>query len=310
MKIRTLAIHQATPPRIDALLRTLVRHGHIISNTKNADVWFVDCIWPHAIDQVTIDELLSFAGHIVFMSLGDLNIFRFTGLPDCLIDKASGFAKIQWGYDTSIYDARMLGKMITVHPFLIGGLPVPGDKKSKACFFGLPSGAEKTEDNLRIRACRMLKPYCWFTGGIVGQENGAEPRDIGGIEIGHRPRDFYLRTINQCLLSICMPGNSPLTYRMFESLGMASTVISCCLEDVKWLNRLIPGEHYIAVQPDLSNLIQICQQAIDNPVETRKIAQAGYTLHKEYYAMQPDGGLSDNLWSDIKSQFTDLGIEF
>jgi len=310
MKIRTLSVHQATPLRIDSLLRTLIRYGHTISNDKNADVWFVDCIWPHAINKATIDELLSFKGKIIFISLGDLNIFKFTGLPDCLIDKASGFAKIQWSRDTSIYDTRVVNKMITVHPFLIGGLPTPGDKKPRACFFGLPSGAEKTEDNLRIKACRILKSYPWFTGGIVGQENGAKQRDIGGIEIGHRPRDFYLRTINQCMLSICMPGNSPLTYRMFESLGVASAVISCCLEDIVWLNRMIPDKHYFVVEPDLSNLIEVCQHALNNSAKTQKIAQNGYNLYKDYYALQFDGGLSENLWFDIKNQFDRLGIKF
>lgn len=310
MKIRALMIHQATPLRMEALLRTLHRCGHTMTTDNDADVWFVDCIWPSALEQSVIDEMLAFKGKIVLISLGDLNIFKLDNIPDKLIDKVAAFAKIQWDQNPINYDSRILAKMVTIHPFLIGGLPAPENKKNKACFFGLPSGAEKTKDNLRIRACHMLKPYHWFIGGIVGQEGGAEPRDISGIEIGPRPRDFYLRTINQCLLSICMPGNSPLTYRMFESLGVASVVVSCCLDDVKWLNRMVPGEHYLAVQPDLSDLVEVCQQAIDNPTESHQIAQAGYALYNEYYAIQSDGGLSENIWSDIQTQFADLGIKF
>jgi hypothetical protein len=308
MKIRTLAIHKATPPRMYALLQTLQRYGHTLTNRNDADIWFVDCIWPHALDQFIVDEILAFRGQIVLVSLGDLNVFKLDGLPDELIDKVSAFAKIQWDNNLAIYDPRILDKMITVHPFLIGGLPKPSTKKPKACFFGLPTGAQSTKDNLRIRACEILKSQPWFVGGIVGQEGGTEPRDISGVEIGHRPRSFYLRTINQSLLSLCMPGNSPLTYRMFETLGVGSAVVSCCLQDVRWLNCMEPDVHYLSVKQDLSDLLDVCEQAIHNDAQTNKIASAGYELHNNYYAIQSDGGLSHNIWQDIKGQFFSVDI--
>lgn len=310
MRIRTSMIHQATPLRMEALLKTFQRKGHVITNRGDADIWFVDCIWPHVIESLTIDEMIAFKGQIILISLGDLNIFNLYGLPDELIDKIAAFVKIQWDHNFTIYDPRVLAKTVTVHPFLIGGLPQPSTKKPKVCFFGLPTGAKDTESNLRIRACRILKNQPWFVGGIVGQEDGAKPRDISGIEIGHRPRNFYLRTMNQSLLSLCLPGNSPLTYRMFESLGVGSAVVSCCLQDVRWLNRMEPDTHYFAVKPDLSDLLEICEQAIRDDTQTLKIAAAGHALHRDYYAIQPDGGLSDNIWEDINAQFDNLGIVF
>lgn len=301
-------IHQATPSRMDAILRTLLRHGHTLTTSNDADIWFVDCIWPHAIELSIIEEMIAFKGQIVLLSLGDRNIFKLNYLPDELINKVTAFAKIQWDHNLTIYDSRILTKMITIHPFLIGGLPQPSTKKLQACFFGLPTGAKNTCDNLRIRACHILKGQPWFVGGIVGQENGADPRNINGIEIGHRPRNFYLRTINQSLLSLCMPGNSPLTYRMFESLGVGSAVVSCCLENIKWLNHMKPGIHYFVVKPDLSDLLEICEQAIHNEAQTRQIAAAGYALHQDYYAIQSDGGLSNRIWQDIQAQFSSVDI--
>lgn len=310
MKIRTLMIHKSTPLRMEAILRTFQRERHTITNSGDADVWFVDCIWPHALDQFIVDEMLAFRGKIVLISLGDMNIFKLNGLPDELINKVAAFAKIQWDKDTTIYDPRILSKTITVHPFLVSGLPHPLTKKLKACFFGLPTGAENANNNLRIRACHILKEQPWFIGGIVGQEGGADSRDISGIEIGHRPRSFYLRTINQSLLSLCMPGNSPLTYRMFESLGVGSAVVSCCLEDIKWLNNMEPNIHYFMVKPDLSDLLEICERAIQDNTQAREIAEAGHALYLEYYFLQKDGGLSNNIWQDIKSQFNSVGIIF
>lgn len=311
MKIRISIIHEATPLRIHAILKTLRREGHVITNESDADIWFVDCIWPDKIEQSVIDELLIFEGKIVLMSLGDLNMFRLDHLPSQLIDKVSAFCKIQWSHDLTIYDKRILSKMITIHPFLVGNLLQPLRKKPQACFFGLPTGANNTEDNLRIRACRILKNQPWFVGGIVGQEGyGVNPRNISGIETGYRPRSFYLRTINQSLLSLCMPGNSPLTYRLFESLGVGSAVVSCCLEDVDWLNRMEPGIHYFAVKPDLSDLLEICERAINDTTQVHKIATAGHALHQNYYGIQSDGSLSDNIWGNIKAQFSSLGIIF
>ena len=309
MKVRATIIHEATPLRIQAIFKSLEKLGHIMTTNKDADIWFVDCIWPDKIEQSTIDELLVFEGKIVLISLGDLNMFRLDSLPSQLINKVDAFCKIQWSHDLTIYDPRILPKMVTIHPFLMGNLPKPLVKKPKACFFGLPTGAKDTKDNLRIRACRILKNQPWFIGGIVGQEGyGIDSRNISGIEVGHRPRSFYIRTINQSLLSLCMPGNSPLTYRLFESLGVGSAVVSCCLDDTRWLNRTKPGVHYLSVKPDLSNLLEVCEQAINNEALTHKIAKAGYSLHTSYYEIQQDGGLSDNMWQDIKTQFTSLGI--
>lgn len=308
MKICTLTIHKSTPCRIEAILRTLQRKGHTITNSNNADIWFVDCIWPHAIETPVIEEMIAFKGHIVLMSLGDLNIFKLDGLPDELIDKIAAFAKIQWDNDTTIYDPRILAKAITVHPFLIGGLPQPADKNPQACFFGLPTGEQDARNNLRIRTCHILKNQPWFVGGIVGQEEGAKQRNIEGIEVGRRPRQFYLRTINKSLLSICMPGNSPLTYRMFESLGLGSAVVSCDLGSVLWRNRMIPEQNYLRVEDDLSDLVEVCQWGINNPTHILRLANRGYDLYNEYYRLLPDGSMTDVMWQDISNQFKRLGV--
>jgi len=310
MKIKTLAIHPSTSIRMNALLRTMQRYGHTITNTndKNSDLFFVDCIWPDRIPKKVVDSLRDFDGHIVLMSLGDMNMFRLNILPDDIVDKVKGFAKIQWSKDTSIYDPRILNKKITVHPFLIDGIPQPINKKSKACFFGLPTGEENSDQNLRIKCCRILKEKEWFVGGIVGQEPGAKDRDISGLEIGHRPRHMYLNAINQAILSICMPGNSPLTYRLFESLGVGSAVVSCSLDSVEWLNKMESGKHYIQVDESLDNLLDTCLSCLNERSRTFQIAQNGHSLYNQYYKIESDGGLTDNMWRDISSQFVKLGI--
>ncbi len=315
MKVRATIIHVSTPLRMRPIIATLARHGHVFTDQKitDADLWLVDCMHPHKIDDATIEELIAFRGQIMLVSLGDWSSFNTSmegrGLPDEVIDKAVAFAKIQWTYNNSDYDPRIIGKQVIMQPFLIGGLPEPAIvKKPIASFYGLPTGDLDTEKNLRIRTCRILKHCPWFHGGVVGQEPGAQ-RDISGIEIGHRPRPFYLSSINKSLVSLCMPGNSVLTYRHFESIGMKSCIITCCLDKFKWLNKMVPGYHYFDVLPDLSNLLDICEQAISDTKTTLQIAQNGYNLYQEYYRLLPDGSMTDAMWIDIVDQLKLVGVK-
>jgi hypothetical protein len=297
------------------IVATLIRHGHVFTDQKipDADLWLVDCMHPHKIDDATIEELIQFRGQIMLVSLGDWSSFNTQmegkGLPDEVIDKVVAFAKIQWTLEITDYDPRIIGKQIIMQPFLISGLPEPmTSKKPIASFYGLPTGDLETEKNLRIRACRILKNKSWFQGGIVGQEPGAQ-RNISGVEIGHRPRPFYLNSINQSLVSLCMPGNSILTYRHFESMGMKSCVVSCCLNQFRWLNRMVPGQHYLDILPDLSNLLDVCEQAISDKKTTLQIAQKGYDLYQAYYRLLPDGSMTDAMWADITQQWKQMGIQ-
>jgi len=315
MKIRATIIHASTPLRMRPIIATLVRHGHIFTDRQitDADLWLVDCMWPHKIDDTTVEELIQFRGQIMLVSLGDWSSFNThmegRGLPDEVIDKAIAFAKIQWTHKDTDYDSRITGKQVVMQPFLVDGLKNPSiDKKPIISFYGLPTGNLKTEDNLRIRACHMLKDKSWFRGGIIGQEPGAQ-RNITGIEAGQRPRSFYLNSINGSLLSLCMPGNSILTYRHFESMGMQSCVVTCCLDQFRWLNRMIPKQHYLDVRPDLSDLEEICERAFSDRKTTLRIAKNGYNLYNEYYRLLPDGGMTEAMWNDIVQQWRQVGVQ-
>lgn len=314
MIIKIVTTHIAAQLRIQVLIPTLQRYGHILTNNASiADLYILDCMRVDHIPEKIIKELLTYKGQVILTSLGDWSTFNLTmndcSLPDEIIDKAVAFAKLQWTHNIDDYDSRIAGKQVIMQPFLIGGLQKPlASKKPTVSFYGLPTGDLETEKNLRIRACRILKNQPWFNGGIVGQELGAQ-RDIAGIETGLRPRPFYLNSINKSLLSLCMPGNSVLTYRHFESMGMQSCIVTCCLDKFKWLNRMIPGEHYLDVLPDLSNLTDVCEQALDDQKTTLRIAKNGYDLYNEYYRLRPDGGMTDAMCTDILDQWKHMGVQ-
>lgn len=313
MKIKIVADHPSARLRMNILIPSLIRHNHsLTNNVEEADIYFLDCMRVCDIPETTIIEILKFKGKIILTNLGDWLGFNLsmngTTLPDELIDRAMAFVKLNWSLDNSIYNTRILDKMITIQPFLVNNMPSPSNnKKSIVSFLGLPTGDLDTNKNLRIKACRILKNKLWFDGGITNQEPGAR-RDISGVETGHRPYPFYLRSINKSLLSLCPPGNSVLTYRHFESMGMGSCIVTCCLDRFKWLNRMIPGYHYLDVLPDLSNLVEVCEQALDDKETTLMIAKNGYDLYNEYYRLMPDGGMTEAMWTDIKNQWQERGI--
>jgi len=152
MKIRATIIHVSTPLRMSPIAATLRRYGHVFTDQKidDADLWLVDCMWPHKIDDETIDELIKFRGQIMLMSMGDWSSFNTQmegrGLPDEIIDKAVAFAKIQWTHDDSDYDSRIVGKQIVMQPFLIDNFLKPSARKRQmVSFYGLPTGDLVTE---------------------------------------------------------------------------------------------------------------------------------------------------------------------
>jgi len=314
MKIKIVTTHISAKLRMQVLIPTLKRYGHFFTQDSSvADLYILDCMRVDHIPEKIIEELSKYKGQLILTSLGDWSSFNTNmngrGLPDDVINKAKAFAKIQWTKNPNDYDPRIYAKRMTMQPFLIGGLPKPSDiKKSCVLFYGLPTGDLKTENNLRINACRLLYDKPIFRGGIVGQEPGAE-RDISGVETGRVPRPMYLRMINNSLVSLCLPGNSVLTYRHFESMGLKSCIITCSLDDFQWMNKLVAGRDYLEIKPDLSNLEEVCDIAMKNIDETKSIAENAYGLYQSYYRLMDDGGMTENMWSDISSQFKALGID-
>ena len=71
---------------------------------------------------------------------------------------------------------------------------------------------------------------------------------------------------------------------------------------------MVPDHHYLDVSPDLSNLVETCEEAIRDQKTTLQIAKNGYDLYKEYYQLLPDGGMTDLMWGDIVQQLRKVGV--
>ena len=118
----------------------------------------------------------------------------------------------------------------------------------------------------------------------------------------------FLKDIARSKICIDLPGNGFLCYRLVECLGVGACVVSPrhpnCLP--------VPLEdrtHIVYCEPDLSNLIEICDYYIHQDEEREAIAQNGVEyfdryLHRNqlvhYYLSTCVRSLDEQLWPGVK----------
>jgi len=312
MKIGICGQHLATINRSRELFRTMIKAGHQIVpyNSQDVDILIAGALPPQEHTRPYVQMIMGYDGPLFLSSLDDGTKFKTDNLPEALLDRCRGFIQMFWASDWN------RNRQIIINPF-IRQIPITPllSKKPQICFYGLATGPVK--NNIRIETCRILKKYPWFKGGIVGNPPGAQPRDWADVAIQSLPHNKFLQATNESRGTLALPGYNPLTYRFFEALATKSVAITYGLDewdktgnrnDFRWLNLLEPGVHYVAIKPDLSDLVAQCEQILSDNRYATSIAEAGYKRYCHYYHLNPDGTLSNTMWKDIKTQFTSLGI--
>jgi hypothetical protein len=91
----------------------------------------------------------------------------------------------------------------------------------------------------------------------------------------------YLREIATSQVSVDLPGNGPLCFRLVEYLAVGACVVAYphgCRLPVP----LVDGEHLIYVRPDLSDLVERCKWCLDHPREARQMSTAASDYFDRY----------------------------
>ncbi len=88
----------------------------------------------------------------------------------------------------------------------------------------------------------------------------------------------FLREVASSSLCLHLPGNGPFTHRVAEFLGLGSCMVSPRFTTELHV-PLVPGEHYVEVADDLSDLIEKCDYYLNHHEEREKIAMSG----REYF---------------------------
>jgi glycosyl transferase family 1 len=110
----------------------------------------------------------------------------------------------------------------------------------------------------------------------------ANAGDIDFVGSGRKVRySRFLREAASARMCLDLPGNGPFTFRVGEFLGLGS-----CLIAPRYATSLPvplePNVHYVAVEHDLSDLLDACRHYLSHDEEREKIANAGREYFQRY----------------------------
>jgi hypothetical protein len=91
----------------------------------------------------------------------------------------------------------------------------------------------------------------------------------------------YLRDIRRSRVCVDVPGVGPLSYRLVEYLAVGSCIVSYPHEAQLHV-PLVDRKHVVYVKRDLSDLVDLCDHYLNNPVERRELAENARRYFDKY----------------------------
>jgi DNA-directed RNA polymerase subunit E'/Rpb7 len=168
------------------------------------------------------------------------------------------------------------------------------DKKSiaKAVFRGGPTGCGYTpETNMRIQLLKLsqLPEYADLLDvGISGKGKTIDTASvkfdpvhgIGMLNTGLIPTDKFLNMAEQSNYQFIVHVDGNVNaYRLLYTMTTGSVILRVMSEYTSWAEQyLVPNEHYIAIEPDLSNLKLKMEWCMKNPRKCMEISARAQQL--------------------------------
>lgn len=258
------------------------------SEPPDADVWFVAPFdhrtpWPAG----EVGRVVSrYRGTLIDFSKDDALEIQDGCYPGDVRARVDYWCRVAYRED---YEGpeHARGKLACLPPFLpktIRRTCRPSRwsaRKDAVLFVGALTGSVDPDQNLRIRALRILRASgIPFAGGLYpnsDNRNLVVPEDVRGERC---QRYGHYRALHRIRYGLALPGNNPLTYRFFECLAAGCLCFSTDLGRYRWLNGSLAADvHYASVNEDLSNLADRIEAFRNDPAEAAAIAAAG---HQEY----------------------------
>ncbi|MAG35223.1 MAG: hypothetical protein CL878_03100 [Dehalococcoidia bacterium] len=179
-------------------------------------------------------------------------------------------------------------------------ISVPWEQKRHELHFVGHCTGPQSAANLRIRACVLLN-----ASGLpahVGLLPDYVPRHLAGLVplLEQEP----LHTMGQYRFVLSPWGNYPFNPRLFRGLEAGSLVFHQASPSIQLLEDgiLIPGQHYVELKPDLSDMLEKVSYYMDHPAEAREIAQAGHEVWMQNLFAEEPYTIPDTLWERFVSQ--------
>ncbi len=195
------------------------------------------------------------------------------------------------------------------------------DKKSiaKAVFRGGPTGCGYTpETNMRIKLLQMSQTTEYqplLDVGISGKgktiDTGSVKFDpvhgIGMLNTGLTPTDKFLNMAEQSQYQFILHVDGNVNaYRMLYTMTTGSVLLRVTSEYTSWAEQyLVENEHYISIEPDLSNLKLKMEWCMKNPLKCKSISQKAQELARHVLSRD----FLDNYFTMLFSTFSGETVE-
>jgi hypothetical protein len=183
-------------------------------------------------------------------------------------------------------------------------------KYNKAIFRGSPTGCGyTTETNMRLKIATIKSPD--LDAGIVSSNtNTINSKSIrfdpiyglGMLNTNIKPTNFVSMSEQSNYKYIVYIDGNVHAYRLLTNLIFGSVILRVLSPYTSWVDTILqPFKHYIPINHDLSNLLDIIQWCKSNDQQCKKIAHQGYTIAKQILTLKyTQSAFQDLLWNTSK----------
>lgn len=326
--------------RVKHFINTLRSRGHIVEvqnhgcGMPDADLWIFDHLYgtPNYLidnkENIAANEPLfhSFKGKLAIMCINDGCNIHISTLSDKLKERIDGIITFLRYPENHQFSRGMYSKIVMIPRYTVDYERreiVP--KENKVFFVGRITGGDlfgganwRVEAFKKIYANEFLRSN--FTGWLQSHNNKVLVSDSRRNDeynktiIGTSPKvlshDEYNQHLDKTLISLCLPGNTNLGYRHFQSIICRCAVISHRMENDpgEWLYQTAFNDSFYFVNDDLSNLEMVMEYSLRNTQETILREQIGWERYQHYYELKPTNVYQDHISDALMTKFSEIGI--
>lgn len=117
-------------------------------------------------------------------------------------------------------------------------------------------------------------------------------------------KNLYYHELSNASASLCLPGNSLLCYRHIESFALKTLALSVpfSYETDYWLYKDYLDECCLSIAWDLSNLIEVCNEAIYNQKKYVDIINHAFDYYNFFYRLNSGNVYQQHIWNAMNQK--------
>lgn len=322
-------------------INTLRSRGHVVEvqeyghGIPDADMWIFDYLYGTS-NYFTYNkeniasyesQFFEFKGKLALMCIGDgCNLHPSAIISDKLQKRIDCIISFLRYPENHIHSRGVYSKIVLIPRYTVNyERRAPQPKENKIFFVGrLTGGVMFGGANWRVEAFKKIYANEFLRSNFTGWLQSINSRilvdankcndEYNRTIIGTSPtvlsHEEYNQRLDKTLISLCLPGNTNLGYRHFQSIICKSTVISFQMENDpgEWLYQTAFNDSFYFVNDDLSNLEMVMEYSLLNTQETILRQQIGWDRYLQYYELLPTNIYQKHICNALMEKFNEVGI--